>query len=126
MLDWTAEVLRLRSFPQSRERNSAQDDKLCHSGTPSQITDRFELEFEPKGILKDFHRADLEITAQGKMLVSAPLQTDRTKPGRITVRFAAARDQLPQITLRLVAGTPMNYIAYDFRLQDFVDPAALR
>lgn len=83
-------------------------------------------ELEPKGVLKEFSRVDLEITDGGKLLVSAPLRVDRSKPGRISVSFVADRAHLDQMMLRIVAGQPMNMHGHDLRMKGFVELPKLK
>ncbi len=86
---------------------------------------RVELEFETKGELKSFDRVDLEIR-DGEKRVSAALREDRSKPGRVIVSFAADRANLDKITLRVVAGAPMNMTGHDLRVKDLVDLEKVR
>jgi hypothetical protein len=87
---------------------------------------QFVLEFEPKGLLKDFMRADLEYRDGGKFLVASSLHEDRSKNGRIIVTFFAQRASLDKVHLRLVSGVGRSMAGYDMRVKDFVDLNALR
>ncbi len=91
---------------------------------------RVELEFDTKGLFKNFSRVDLEITQGGKLLMSSSLKEDRSKPGRVVVGFAADRANLDKITLRVVTERPGQVVpertGYDLRVKDFVDLKNLR
>jgi predicted nicotinamide N-methyase len=87
---------------------------------------RVELEFETKGELKSFVRVDLIIREGEKSLLFATLREEQSKPGRVVVSFAADRAILDKITLRVVAGAPMNLAGYDIRVKDFVELEKVR
>ena len=83
------------------------------------------MSFKPEGALKTYARVDLDRHDNGKLQLSAALRPDdRTAPGRITVGFTIARADVDKITLRIVAGQPMNSVGYDLRLKDFINPTA--
>jgi hypothetical protein len=81
---------------------------------------RVELEFKAEGELKNFSRVDLRISEGGKSLVVAPLQEDRTKPGRVVVSFSAARTRLDTINLWVMVPFPLGGTVYELRVKDFV------
>src|SRR5262245_11805972 len=78
-----------------------------------------ELEFDVKGLLKDYERVDLTFGGRDASLVSSTLKEESSKPGRILVRFHADRAHLNQVTLRVVAGRGMR-VVYDIPVKDFV------
>jgi hypothetical protein len=82
---------------------------------------RVELEFKPEGELKNFSRVDLRISEGGKSLVTAPLQEDRSKPGRVVVSFSADRSRLDQINLWVMVPASLGGTAYQLRVKDFVE-----
>jgi hypothetical protein len=77
-----------------------------------------ELEIKADGKLKDFSRVDLRV-GEGKKVVT-PLQADRSKPGRVVVRFTAERTRLDQIHLWVMVPEEAGGTAYDLRVKDFV------
>jgi hypothetical protein len=84
---------------------------------------RIELEFKLEGQLKGFSRVDLRIGDGDKDLVIAPLQEDRSKPGRVVVGFAADRTRLDRITLCVMVPESHGGTVYEARVKDFVEPA---
>ena len=83
---------------------------------------RVELEFETKGELKSFNRVDLEIREGGRFLLTSSLREDRSKPGCVTVSFAADRAQLDKLVLRVVVQPNFgDMTGYELRLKDFVE-----
>ena len=82
---------------------------------------RISLEFPINGDLKTFSRVDLEIMDGGKLVLSASLREEKANEGHVIVSFAAARDQLDKLTLRVVSGVPRDMVGHDLRLKDFVD-----
>src|SRR5262245_26207340 len=73
---------------------------------------RVELEFKPEGELKRFSRVDLRSGRRGDPPVTARLQEDRSKPGRVVVRFTADRPQLDRINLRVVVPGTLGGAVY--------------
>jgi hypothetical protein len=105
----------------SRER--AKELGMEVRSTPAGPTDvRVELEFPTAGALKDFSRVDLLFGEGGKTLVTAPLQEDRSKPGRVVVGFAADRTRLDRITLWVMVPGSLGGTIYQLRVKDFVAP----
>ena len=84
---------------------------------PDQV--RVELEFKVEGKLKNFSRVDLWF---GEGELTAPLQEDRSKPGRVVVSFHADRAQLDKINLRVMVLESDGGSAYVLRVKDFVEP----
>jgi hypothetical protein len=82
---------------------------------------RVELEFKTEGELKNFSRVDLRISDGGKELVIAPLQEDRSKPGRVVVSFTADRTRLDKMNLWVMVPAPGGGTAYELRVRDFVE-----
>ena len=89
---------------------------------PNQV--RVELEFKTDRWLKNFRGVELQIGEGDDSLVTAPLQEDRSKPGRVVVSFTANRAQVDKARLRLVVPMPeaLGGMVYDLRVKDFVDP----
>jgi hypothetical protein len=87
---------------------------------PNQV--RVELEFKTDGGLKNFSRVELQIGEGDNSLVTAPLQEDRSKPGRVVVSFTADRAQLDKARLRVRVPESLGGTIYDLRVKDFVDP----
>jgi len=80
-----------------------------------------ELEFKPEGKLRSFSHVDLRISEGEKVLVSAALREDRSKPGRVAVSFASDRAQLDKITLWVfVANMMPGGTIHELRMKDFV------
>ena len=86
-----------------------------------------ELEFKSEGKLKDFKHVSLEIRDGEKFLVGyAPLGEKRPKSGSVVVGFLANRAYLDKVSLRVVAGHPMDLTGYELRMKEFVTPAKAR
>lgn len=82
---------------------------------------RVELEFKIEETFKDFSSVDLRIGEGDNPPLTAPLREDRSKPGRVIVRFTADRGQLEKIKLWvMVLGLDGGSI-YDLRVKDFVE-----
>jgi hypothetical protein len=79
-----------------------------------------ELDFPTEGALKDFSRVDLRISEGDNPLVTAPLQEDRSKPGRVMVSFTVDRAQLPKLNLRVMVPGGAGGSIYDLQVRDFV------
>jgi hypothetical protein len=92
------------------------------AGPPNQVT--VELEFKTDGELKNFSRVVLQIGEGDNSLVTASLQPDRSKAGRVVVSFTAHRAQLDKATLRVPVPMPeaLGGCIYEVRVKDFVDP----
>ena len=80
-----------------------------------------ELEFEAKGALKNFERVSLEITDEGKLLLSSTLKEEKSSDAHVIVSFTAGRAILEKVTLRVVTGFGMR-VCRELRLKDFVEP----
>ena len=78
------------------------------------------LDFRADGSLKDFNGVELRVEAEGKSLVSAPLQVTR-RVDRASVHFSAASSQLPNSSLTIFVPGGLGGEAYRFKLKDFVD-----
>lgn len=83
---------------------------------------RVELEFKPEGVLKGFGHVDLRVGPGDPPLATAPLQEDRSKPGRVVVSFTADRSRLEQFHLWVMVPEPLGGTAYELRVKDFVGP----
>ena len=81
-----------------------------------------ELELRPEGKLKSFSHVDLRISEGEKVLVTAALREDRSKPGRVAVGLVSDRTQLDKTTLWVfVADMVPGGTIYELRMKDFVD-----
>ncbi|MBN2438047.1 MAG: hypothetical protein JXL20_05535 [Deltaproteobacteria bacterium] len=81
-----------------------------------------ELEVKTDGTLENFDHVSMAIKQDGRTLVSyVQLREKRLDADRVSVRFLANRCYVDKITLRIVAGTPMNRVGYDVKLNDFID-----
>ena len=89
---------------------------------PNQV--RVELEFKTDRWLKNFRGVELQIGEGDNSLVTASLQPDLSKPGRVVVSFTVNRAQVDKARLRLVVPMPeaLGGMVYDLRVKDFVDP----
>src|SRR5262245_23199339 len=83
---------------------------------PNQVI--VKLEFRTAGELKDASRIDLRI-GKGD---AAPLQADRSKPGRVAVSFATDRARLARMTLSVMVPGGLGGAVYQLRMNDFVEP----
>jgi hypothetical protein len=86
---------------------------------PDQVN--VELEFGIERELKDFSRVDLRITEGDQSLVTAPLQEDRSEPGRVVVSFSADRSQLDRLRLWVMVPESLGGTVYEVRGADFVE-----
>jgi hypothetical protein len=81
-----------------------------------------QLEFKPKGELKNFVHVSLEIREGEKCLLGySPLKEKRSDSGSIVVSFLADRAYMEKISLSVITGQPMNYTGHELRVKDFVD-----
>jgi hypothetical protein len=87
---------------------------------------RIELEFKTEGALKGFSRVDLRIDEGATSLVTAPLEVDRSRPGRAVVGFAVARASLDRVRLWVMVPESLGGTAYDVRVKDFVEAKKAR
>src|SRR5947209_17635068 len=83
---------------------------------------RVELEFKTEGELKDFSHVDLRFGEGDNPPVTAPLQEDRAKPGRVVVSFTANRGYLDKTNLWVMVPEPDGGSIYQLRVKDFVGP----
>ena len=80
------------------------------------------IEFKTQGVLKNFTRVELEITAGGKPLVDAPLLTYRPTPGSVSVYFSADPAYLATSVLTIVVQDgERTRIGYQFKVKDFIE-----
>ncbi|HLW66210.1 MAG TPA: hypothetical protein VKS79_12935 [Gemmataceae bacterium] len=86
---------------------------------PKQV--RVELEFKLEGELKGFSRVDLRLGGGDNPLVTAPLQEDRSKPGRLVVSFNADRAQIEKISLWIFVPETLGGVVYEISVKDFVE-----
>lgn len=81
---------------------------------------RVELEFQVEGELKKFSRVDLRFSEGEQSLLTAPLQEDRSQPGRVVVSFVADCTRLDKIKLWVMVPFPLGGTAYEVHVEDFV------
>ncbi len=87
---------------------------------------RVELEFQPKGVLKNFMRVELEITVAGKRVVDAMLQTTRAAGDTVTAQFSADPVYLATSALTIVVQDgERTRIGYEFKVNDFLKPGVI-
>jgi hypothetical protein len=94
-----------------------------------------ELEIRTRGAFQSFSREDhpgrveLQMSEGKTYLVWAALKEDRSKPGRVVVRFAADLSQLDKLTLRVMVpyrdGGAGGAI-YELRVKEFVEQGKVR
>jgi hypothetical protein len=80
-----------------------------------------ELDFKAAGELKNFRGVDLRRARESNKAMTEPLQEDRSKPGRIAVRFTADRAQLDKLTLWVRVRGELGGSIYELRVKDFVE-----
>lgn len=88
-----------------------------------------ELEFKAEGKLKDFSQVDLRVGKGDDLAVAAALREDRSKPGRVAVRFTADRARLDQFTLAVwvpYRDGGLGGAVYELPLKDFVETKQAR
>jgi len=109
------------TVPVSKERAKELGMEVRSSADgPNQV--RVELEFKAEGKLKNFSRVDLRFGEGDNPSLTAPLQEDRSKPGRIVVSFNADRTQLDKISLWVTVPESDGRTIYHLRVKDFVEP----
>ena len=95
---------------------------------PNQV--RVELEFKIEGKLKDFipggkfedySGVELRIGEGKNTQVTAPLREDRSKPGRVVVRFTTDRDQFEKLKLCVFVTESDGGTIYQLAVKDFVE-----
>jgi hypothetical protein len=109
---WDVEIV-------SKERAKELDMEVRSTAGPKHV--RVELEFKVEGPLKNFSRVDLRIGEGDNLAVTAPLQEDRSKPGRIVVSFSADRAHLDKINLRVMVSESLGGTIYHLPVKDFVE-----
>ena len=112
-----------RIAPISRERAKELGVEVrSKAAGPNQV--HIELEFKPEGELKNISRVDLRLGAGDNPTLTAPLQMDRSKPGRVAVNFTADRAYLGKFTLE--AWVQEDYLGgtiYQLLMKEYVEPA---
>jgi hypothetical protein len=89
-----------------------------------------ELEFKIEGALKRFTEGTLKSFSGVQLRVgdgdnpslTARLQEDRSKPGRVVVAFTADRAQLDKLALWVYVPGELGGDIYDLQVKDFVEP----
>lgn len=85
------------------------------------------LEFKTQGALKKFVRVELRMTAGGKHLVSAPLQSSRPTANSVSVYFSADPAYLADSIFMIVVSEPAKGgTGYQFKVKDFIEPEKSR
>ena len=90
---------------------------------PNQVS--VELEIKTDGALKRFEEGisvGLQVGDRNNPSLTARLQEDRSKPGRIVVRFAADRTQLDKLALSVRVPLETGGQIYELRVKDFIEP----
>jgi hypothetical protein len=82
---------------------------------------RVELEFKAEGPWKNFSGVHLRLGEEYNPSLTAPLQADRSKPGRVVVSFQADRAQLDKINLWVDVPGSLGGTIYQLRVKDFVE-----
>jgi hypothetical protein len=87
---------------------------------------RVQLEFKAEGPFKNLSRVELRLGEGDNPPLTAALQEDRSKPGRVVVRFDADRAHLDKINLWVIVPESLVRItaggtAYHLRVKDFVE-----
>jgi len=84
------------------------------------------VEFKIQGVLKDFSRVELRITAEGKLggkhLVSAPLLAKGPTGDSVSACFSADPSYLAMSGLWIVVSKPHGGSIYRFQVKDFIEP----
>lgn len=81
---------------------------------------RVRLEFEKQGELKEYSGVELKQFDGDKLLLSVTLKEGESKPGRVIVRFVAARSNLAALSLEIVAKDRGTRVRYVLPMKDFV------
>ena len=95
---------------------------------PNQVS--VELEIKTNGALKrftestskDFGGVQLRVGDRDNPSLTARLQEDRSKPGRVVVSFTADRTQLDKLALRVYVPGELGRAIYELRVKDFIEP----
>jgi len=80
------------------------------------------LEFVPAGALKNFTHVDLEIDADGKRLVAAPLLASRSTAEKVSVHFSADPAYLATSVLTIVVQDAEERFGFRLKVKDFLEP----
>lgn len=87
---------------------------------------RIELEFPTNDKLKGFERVDL-IVEEGTLRLHSTLKDESSAPGTAQVGFAADRQNLKSLTLRVVCRHGQrSLVGHDIKVKDFVDLNAIK
>lgn len=82
-----------------------------------------ELEFKSEGELKNSGRIDLQFGEGDKPTLTATLEVDRSKPGRVAVNFTADRAHLDKLTLGVwVRENYLGGTIYQLQMKEYVEP----
>jgi len=87
---------------------------------------RVELDFKVEGPLKNFNRVELRFGKGDNPPLTAPLQEDRSKSGRVVVSFHVSRADLDKVNLWVMVPESLGGTAYVLRVKDFVEPEKAR
>ena len=90
---------------------------------PNQVS--VELEIKTNGALKRFTEGSgvqLRLGDGDNPSLTARLQEDRSKPGRVVVSFTADRTQLDKLALWVYVPLELGGQIYKLRVKDFIEP----
>jgi hypothetical protein len=79
------------------------------------------LEFKPQGQLKNFGRAELEVNADGKHVVTAPLLASHPTKDLVSIQFTAAPSYLANSIVTLIVPGGLGGEGYRFPMKEFVE-----
>lgn len=86
-----------------------------------------QVEFKPTDPKREFKRADLDITRNGKRLVTASLMPQRPAPDRMRFDFYIDPAALPDASVMIVVWSdPLTGQGYRIKMKEFVAPPASR
>jgi hypothetical protein len=81
-----------------------------------------EFEFKTEGALKNVSVVQLRVGDGENPSLTARLQEDRSKPGRVVVGFTADRAQLDKLALCVYLPLETGGQIYELRVKDFIEP----
>ncbi|HTK78432.1 MAG TPA: hypothetical protein VL371_24445 [Gemmataceae bacterium] len=90
-----------------------------HAAGPVDV--RVDLEFKLEGELRNFSEVNLRVSDGDKLLATAPLREDRSKPGRVVVTFTGDRTRLDRLTLWVMVPGLDGGTVHELRVKDFVN-----
>jgi hypothetical protein len=78
--------------------------------------------FSPESKHKDHCRVEVRNGEGDNPRLTATLNADRSKPGRVVVSYTADLTELDKLKLWVVVPEPDGRTIYDLRVKDFVEP----